>query len=63
MAAAPDDKEDTVNVVKEGTKYSKHLMVGRDKFQFFHSLGITKDHFLDTNAIGLVYSPFFWSWY
>ncbi|HZL22523.1 MAG TPA: CHAT domain-containing protein [Nitrososphaeraceae archaeon] len=46
MAAAPDDKI-YVNVVKEGTEIQQTLDGQRDKFQFFHSLGITKDHFLD----------------
>ncbi len=46
MAAAPDDKI-YVNVVKEGTEIQQTLDSQRDKFQFFHSLGITKDHFLD----------------
>ena len=46
MAAAPDDKI-YVNVVKEGTGIQQTLDSQRDKFQFFHSLGITKDHFLD----------------
>ena len=46
MAAAPDDKI-YVNVIKEGTEIQQTLDGQRDKFQFFHSLGITKDHFLD----------------
>jgi hypothetical protein len=46
MAAAPDDKI-YVNVVKEGTEIQQTLDGQRDKFQFFHILGITKDHFLD----------------
>ena len=46
MAAAPDDKI-YVNVVKEGTEIQQTLDGQQDKFQFFHSLGITKDHFLD----------------
>ena len=46
MAAAPDDKI-YVNVVKEGTEIQQTLDDQRDKFQFFHILGITKDHFLD----------------
>ena len=46
MAATPDDKI-YVNVVKEGTEIQQTLDGQRDKFQFFHSLGITKDHFLD----------------
>lgn len=32
--------------LKRVQKYNKHLMI-RDKFQFFHSLGITKIIFLD----------------
>ena len=46
MAAAPDDKI-YVNVVKEGTEIQQTLDGQRDKFQFIHILGITKDHFLD----------------
>ena len=46
MAAAPDDKI-YVNVIKEGTEIQRTLDGQRDKFHFFHSLGITKDHFLD----------------
>jgi len=46
MAAAPDDKI-YVNVVKEGTEIQQTLDDQRDKFQFIHILGITKDHFLD----------------
>jgi hypothetical protein len=46
MAAAPDDKI-YVNVVKEGTEIQQTLDGQRDKFQFIHLLGITKDHFLD----------------
>jgi len=46
MAAAPDDKI-YVNVVKEGTEIQQTLDGQRDKFQFVHILGITKDHFLD----------------
>ena len=46
MAAAPDDKI-YVNVIKEGTEIQQTLDSQRDKFQFFHSLGITKDYFLD----------------
>lgn len=46
MAAAPDDKI-YVNVIKEGTEIQQTLDGQRDKFQFFHRLGITKDHFLD----------------
>jgi hypothetical protein len=45
-AAAPDDKI-YVNVIKEGTEIQQTLDGQRDKFQFIHSLGITKDHFLD----------------
>lgn len=46
MAAAPDDKI-YVNVIKEGTEIQQTLDGQRDKFQFIHRLGITKDHFLD----------------
>jgi len=46
MAAATDDKI-YVNVVKEGTEIQQTLDGQRDKFQFIHILGITKDHFLD----------------
>jgi hypothetical protein len=46
MAAAPDDKI-YVNVVKEGTEIQQTLDGQREKFQFVHILGITKDHFLD----------------
>ena len=45
-AAAPDDKI-YVNVIKEGTEIQQTLDGQTAKFQFFHSLGITKDHFLD----------------
>jgi hypothetical protein len=46
MGAAPDDKI-YVNVIKEGTEIQQTLDGQRDKFQFIHRLGITKDHFLD----------------
>jgi hypothetical protein len=46
MATTTDDKI-YVNVIKEGTEIQQTLDGQRDKFQFLHNIGITKDHFLD----------------